>query len=405
MLRAGCRGGVVAARMSGWWLALAVASFAVWAWLITMRAGFWKADRRLPASPPDLGTWPAVAVVIPARDEAPTVGRVVGALLAQDYPGPIAVFLVDDGSTDGTADVARAAAVEEGAANRLFVVQGETLPPGWTGKLWAVHHGLEAARAAMPDAKFVLLTDADIEHDRSSLRRLVAKAEREGFDLVSLMALLRCESAWERLLIPAFVFFFQKLYPFPAVADPASGVAAAAGGCMLVSRRRLDAIGGVGDIRDRLIDDCALARRVKNSGGKVWLGLTRSVVSLRAYDGLGEIWRMVARTAYVQLDRSIFMLAGTLLGMVAIYLVPPGAIVLGAAVGDPRLLGVGATALSLMCIAYMPTLRLYGLGRWRATLLPVAAAFYTLMTVDSARRHWTGRGGGWKGRHYGAEKA
>lgn len=378
---------------------LAVASFAVWAGLIMLRGGFWRADQRLPSRPPESHAWPAVVAVVPARDEAATIGATVASLLAQDYPGSFSVIVVDDGSRDGTDDIARAAAAT--AADRLTVVGGSALPPGWTGKLWAVKQGLNAVETISPSASFVLLTDADIAHDPLNLRRLVAKAERDGRDLVSLMVLLRCESAWERLLIPAFVFFFQKLYPFPLANDPAASTAAAAGGCMLVRRSRLEAIGGIDAIRDRLIDDCALAAAVKRSGGAIWLGLTKSVRSLRAYDSLGEIWRMVARTAFVQLNRSALLLAGTLIGMAMIYIVPPASVAAGLATGDLRLAAVGAAAWALMTVAYLPTVRLYGLGAWRAWLLPAAAVLYTAMTVDSARRHWLGRGGGWKGRHYG----
>lgn len=382
-------------------LLMAVASFAVWAGLVMLRGGFWRADQRLPPRPPELHEWPAVVAVVPARDEAATIGATVASLLEQDYPGPFAVVVVDDGSRDGTADVARATAARAAAGDRLTVVGGAALPSGWTGKLWAVRQGLDAAERVLPSASFVLLTDADIEHDPENMRSLVAKAEREGRDLVSLMVLLRCQSAWERLLIPAFVFFFQKLYPFPLTNDPAASTAAAAGGCMLVRRSRLAAIGGIDAIRDRLIDDCALAAAVKRSGGVIWLGLTKSVRSLRAYESLGDIWRMVARTAFVQLNRSAFLLAGTLVGMAVIYIVPPASVAAGLAMGDPRLAAVGAAAWALMTVAYLPTVRLYGLGAWRAWLLPVAAVLYTAMTVDSARRHWLGRGGGWKGRHYG----
>lgn len=380
---------------------LAVASFVVWAGLIMLRGGFWRADQRLPSRSPELHEWPAVVAVVPARDEAATIGATVASLLEQDYPGPFVVVVVDDGSRDGTADVAHAAAARAGAADRLTVVDGAALLPGWTGKLWAMKQGLNAAETILPAASFVLLTDADIAHDPLNLRRLVAKAEREGRDLVSLMVLLRCESAWERLLIPAFVFFFQKLYPFPLTNDPAASTAAAAGGCMLIRRSRLAAIGGIDAIRDRLIDDCALAAAVKRSGGNIWLGLTRTVRSLRAYDSLGEIWRMVARTAFVQLNRSALLLMGTLIGMAVIYVVPPASVAAGLATGDLRLSAVGAAAWVLMTVAYLPTVRLYGLGAWRAWLLPAAAVLYTAMTIDSARRHWLGRGGGWKGRHYG----
>ncbi|MCB2099681.1 MAG: glycosyltransferase [Rhodobacterales bacterium] len=372
----------------------ALISLVVWIGMLLFHGRFWRADQVLDedAAP---AAFPPVAVVIPARDEAPTIGRVVAALAGQDYAGPVHIVVVDDNSTDGTADAARAGA-GEGA---LTVVPGRPLEAGWTGKLWAVHQGLAAAAEAMPDAAYVLLTDADILHDPGSLRRLVAKARADGLDLVSLMVRLRAESRWEKLLIPAFVFFFQKLYPFPRVNDPRSPVAAAAGGCMLARRAALDAAGGVAPIRDRVIDDCALARLLK-ARGPIWLGLTDRVVSLRAYESLGEIWSMVARTAYVQLRRSPLLLLGTVAAMAVLYLAPPVAALVGATVGD-RITGfAGLAGWAAMAWAYRPTLRLYDEPALNGFLLPLAGVLYTAMTVDSARRHWAGRGAGWKGRHY-----
>ena len=362
----------------------AALSLIVWLVLVFFRGGFWRADQRLDPDTPEPGAWPAVVAVIPARNEAASIGRAVGSLLGQDYPGEFSVIVVDDDSDDGTAAAA-------GVSDRLSVVSGKPLPSGWTGKLWAVHQGLEHTG----DAAFVLLTDADIEHPPQSLRRLVAKAEEGDLDLVSLMVRLRCETAWERLLIPAFVFFFQKLFPFPRVNDPDRPEAAAAGGCMLVRRAALERAGGIEAIRDRLIDDCALAAAIK-PGGPIWLGLSGDVRSLRSYQRLGQIWTMVARTAYEQLRRSPLALAGTVIGMAVIYLVPPLAVV----GGDVVARACGLAAWLLMAAAYRPTLRLYGLPPWHGLLLPVAAFFYSLMTIDSARRHWRGQGGAWKGRSY-----
>ncbi len=359
-------------------------SVVVWLALLFFRGGFWRADQRLDPTPPAPRHWPDVVAVIPARNEAPTIGRAVASLLDQDYPGAFSVIVVDDDSDDGTAAAA-------GASDRLTVVSGKPLAPGWTGKLWAVHQGLERAR----EAAFVLLTDADIEHPRQSLRRLVAKAEQGGLDLVSLMVKLRCETFWERLLIPAFVFFFQKLFPFSRVNDRRRPEAAAAGGCMLVRRAALERCGGIEAIRGRLIDDCALAAAIK-PGGPIWLGLTQELHSLRSYRRLGEVWAMVARTAYEQLRRSPLALAGTLMGMAMVYLVPP----LAAVSGDAVAAAFGIAAWLLMIAAYQPTLRLYGLPPWHGLLLPLAALFYTLMTMDSARRQWRGQGGAWKGRSY-----
>lgn len=371
---------------------LAGLSLVIWFGLLLFRGGFWKADQRLGIGIPDREIWPDVVAVIPARNEAPTIGATVASLLSQDYPGEVRVVVVDDNSDDGTAEQAA-------LGDRVTVVPGKPLEAGWSGKLWAVHQGLEAARRIDPEARYLLLTDADIEHDPANLRRLVDKAEWEGLDLTSLMVRLRCESAWERLLIPAFVFFFQKLYPFPWVNDPEHETAGAAGGCMLVRRTALDKIGGVESIRGALIDDCTLAVRIKENG-PIWLGLADETRSLRAYDGLGDIWRMVARTAFVQLDHSALKLAGTVLGMVLIYLAGPLAVGLGALWNDPTALGWGFGAWVLMGVAYTPTLTLYRRSVFEAALLPVAGLLYTLMTLDSARRHWQGRGGAWKGRSY-----
>jgi hopene-associated glycosyltransferase HpnB len=374
------------------WLALAA-----WVWLLLGRGGFWRADQRLGDSPPELPHWPEVVAVIPARNEAAFVGKAVASLLGQDYPGRFSVVLVDDGSDDGTAEVAKNAAE---AAQRLRVLTGAPLPAGWTGKLWAMHQGLAEGAKLAPDAAYVLLTDADIVHAPANLRRLVGKAEGENLHLVSLMVKLRCEGAWERLLIPAFVFFFQKLYPFPWVNDPRrSTAAAAAGGCMLVRKETLAAAGGVERIRDRLIDDCALARLIKTKG-PIWLGLATRTASLRPYAQLGDVWRMVARSAFEQLNRSLLALIGTVVGMAVLYIVPPLAAIYGMALGDAPLALAGAGGWGLMAAAYGPTVRLYGLAPGYALTLPLAGALYALMTMDSARRHWQGEGGGWKGRSY-----
>ena len=368
----------------------------LWAALLFFRGGFWRADQRLAASTQAPGRWPAVVAVVPARDEALAVGRCVASLLGQDYPGSFSLILVDDGSRDGTAERARAAAAGD---DRLSVVAGARLPPGWTGKLWAMKQGLDHGLRVSPEAAYVLFSDADIAHAPGILGRLVAKAETEGLVLASLMALLRCQSAWERLLVPAFVFFFQMLYPFPRVNDPGRPEAAAAGGCMLVRRSALADVGGLEAIRDRVIDDCALAALLKPAGA-VWLGLGRCVHSLRAYERLRDIWKTVTRTAFVQLGHSPALLALTVAGMVVIYLVPPAAVLAGVGWGDWGLVSIGSAAWLLMAAAYRPTLRLYGEPGRRAFGLPVAALFYTLMTVDSARRHWRGQGSAWKGRFY-----
>jgi hopene-associated glycosyltransferase HpnB len=377
---------------------LATVPVVVWLGLLFFRGGFWRADQWLAGDEALPEPWPSVVAVVPARDEAPTIGRAVASLLAQDYSGPFSVVVVDDASQDGTADAARAAA---GGDKRLTVVAGRPLSEGWVGKLWAMRQGLEAALGTAPDAAYVLFTDADIEHDPPMLRRLVAKAVGEHLDLVSLMALLRCRSLWERLLVPAFVFFFQKLYPFPRVNDPSRRPAAAAGGCMLARRQALDHAGGLEAIRDRLIDDCALAGLLKKHG-PIWIGLTRRVRSLRPYDRLEELWSTVARTAFAQIGHSWIVLVVTVLAMGVTYLVPPLAVLIGLVGGDPWAVAFGLVVWLMMIFAYRPTLGLYGRPVASAIVLPLAALMFTLMTIDSARRHLLGRGGAWKGRRYGA---
>ncbi|MCW5774322.1 MAG: glycosyltransferase [Rhodospirillaceae bacterium] len=375
--------------------ALAGLAAAAWVYLVLFHGRFWHADQRLPAPSALPAAAPDIAVVIPARNEAEGIGATVESLLTQDYSGRIDIVVVDDGSDDGTAEVARAAAARRGADDRLRIVAAPPLPPGWSGKLWAVHNGLAATPA---DRRYVLLTDADIVHGRDALARLVAKAET-GLDLVSLMVRLHCESFAERLLIPAFVFFFQKLYPFPAVNDSRRRLAGAAGGCMLVRRAALDRAGGVAAIKGALIDDCALAAALKRNG-PIWLGLADTSTSLRRYPRIGEVWRMVARTAYTQLRHSPLLVAGTVLGMSLLYLVPPLALLLGLALAAWPPAALGGGALALMLLAYLPTWRMYRGNDPLFVLLPFAALLYTCMTVDSARQHRRGRGGAWKGRTY-----
>ncbi len=292
-------------------IAISGLSVLIWLSLLFARGGFWRADQRLGRAG-ELVNWPDVVAVIPARNEAETIDQTVSSLLEQDYPGEFRVVVVDDNSTDGTAAAA-------GQSFRLDVISGQPLEAGWTGKLWAVKQGLEAAEEFAADAEYVLLTDADITHDSANLRELVFKASKEDFHLVSLMVKLRCQSFWERLLIPAFVFFFQKLYPFRWVNTSANRMAAAAGGCMLIRLDTLRRAGGVEMIRDRLIDDCALGTLIKAKGA-IWLGLAGQTFSSRSYDQLSEIWNMVARTAFVQLDHSVLNLSGTVMAMIVIYL-------------------------------------------------------------------------------------
>ena len=376
---------------------LAGLSLAIWMYLFFFRGGFWRADQRLTESAAAPDSWPPVAVIVPARNEADVVARSLRALLGQDYPGTFAVILVDDHSDDGTAAQAQSAAEDP---VRLTVIPARDLPPGWSGKLWALSEGIAQATTQMPDAGYLWFSDADIEHDPGNLRALVARAETRNLDLVSLMAFLSCKGFWERLLIPPFIYFFQMLYPFAWSNDPAKATAAAAGGCVLLRREALQSAGGIAAIRGALIDDCSLARLIKErpGSGGIWLGLTRAARSLRPYSGLGEIWAMVSRSAYTQLRYSPLLLLGTLIGMILTYLVPPALTLLVFWTGNlPSGLLAGGAWL-IMTLTFRPTLAFYGQPLWQAPLLPLSAALYAAMTFDSARQHWRGRGGHWKGR-------
>ncbi len=376
---------------------LATASAVAWAYLVVGHGDFWLASPRLPADPPEPDYWPSVGVVVPARDEAAVLPETLPTLLAQDYPGELAVWLVDDGSTDTTGSLARTLADQAGAS--LTVLTVPPPPPGWTGKLNAIQQGVESASAI--GVEFLLLTDADIAHHPSSVRRLVATALADSRELVSLMALLRVQTGWERLLVPAFVYFFAQLYPFPRVSRRGGRTAAAAGGCVLVRRTALARAGGLTRIRGELIDDVALGRLLKRSGARTWLGFTGDppeVRSVRPYRHLADLWTMVTRSAYTQLRRSRVLLVGTLAGLGLLYIVPPIAALAGLARRSPMPAAAGFGAWAAMAATQSPVLRLYGLSPLRGLVLPVVATFYAAMTVDSARRHVTGHGGAWKGR-------
>jgi hopene-associated glycosyltransferase HpnB len=376
-------------------------SLAAWLWLLLARGFFWRTDVRLPARE-DPGSWPSVCVVVPARDEAAVLPASLPSLLAQDYPGRAEVFLIDDGSTDGTGGLACELGRRRAGLPLTVASPGEP-PAGWTGKLWAVRHGIELARAREPE--YLLLTDADIAHAPDSLRRLVAAAGTGGFDLVSQMARLRVESLWERLVVPAFVYFFAQLYPFRWIGrDLTDGkgtrTAAAAGGCVLLRTEAAERARIPEAIRHAVIDDVALARAVKGAGGRIWLGLADGVDSVRPYPRLHDLWRMVSRSAYAQLRHNPLVLAGTVAGLALVYLVPPATVVLGAATGGAVTTGLGAAAWLVMAGTYVPMLRYYRQPLWLAPLLPFTAFLYLLMTVDSAVRHHRGRGAAWKGRTY-----
>ncbi|WP_328474788.1 glycosyltransferase [Streptomyces sp. NBC_00448] len=375
-------------------------SLVAWAWLLVGQGGFWRTDVRLPrgGGGEAVKAWPDVAVVVPARDEAEVIGRSLASLLAQEYPGRAEVFLVDDGSTDGTGELARELGERPGSLPLTVTSPGEP-PQGWTGKLWAVRHGMALARERT-GAEYFLLTDADIAHREGSLRALVEAAVGNDLDMVSQMARLRVETGWERLIVPAFVYFFAQLYPFRWINRPGGRTAAAAGGCVLLRASAAEAADVPDAIRQSVIDDVALARAVKRSGGRIWLGLAERVDSVRPYPDLAELWRMVARSAYAQLRHNPLVLLGTVLGLALIYLVPPVAAIGGALAGAWPLCVMGAAAWAVMAGTYLPMLRYYGQPWALAPLLPYTAALYLLMTVDSAVEHYRGRGAAWKGRTY-----
>ena len=366
---------------------------AIWLYLLVGRGLFWLGRERDDGTAAGQGPWPPVMAVIPARDEADCVGDTVASLLRQDYPGEFRVMLVDDQSRDGTARVAGDAAATLGAADRLTVISGRSLPAGWTGKLWAQSQGVEAAEAAAQQPEYILFTDADIVYVPDELRKLVARARSGGIVLTSLMAKLRCESFAERMFVPAFIFFFQTLYPFAWANNPRSSTAAAAGGCMLVRREALRAAGGMASIRNALIDDCALAKRLK-SHGPIWIGLTDGVRSVRAYSAVEDIRKMVSRTAYAQLQFSPLILLGTVLGLAVTYLFPVLLAVFAS--GLAQILGLAAWL--LMALAFQPILRFYRVSPLWGVALPAIAATYMAFTLDSAYQHARGRGGMWKGR-------
>jgi hopene-associated glycosyltransferase HpnB len=375
-------------------LVIAAVAFAIWVYLVLGRGRFWRArawedgDR-----PPEPTAWPRVVAVVPARNEADMLPDTLASLLCQDYPGQFSVILVDDHSEDATAAVARAVAALPQSQHPLTIVCGAPLPQGWTGKLWAVRQGVARAGDAPQPADYLLLTDADIGYDAGALRCLVADALARDLVLGSLMVELHCESWAEKTLVPAFVFFFQMLYPFAWVSDPRRRTAAAAGGCMLVRRDALQRAGGIDAIRDALIDDCALARAMKPVGS-ISLDLTRMVRSRRPYPAFADIRRMVSRSAYDQLHCSPLLLAGTVAGMALVYLAPPLLAVFAA--GSERLLGIAAWA--LMAAAFQPILRFYRRSPLWGLALPAVAAAYVAFTLDSAYQHVRGRGGLWKGR-------
>ena len=378
-------------------LGLTGLSLLIWIILVTSRDGFWKTDQRLPDVGDFFQTHPAppIVVVIPARNEAEMLPQSLRSLLKQTYPGKFSIVIVDDHSSDNTFQVARNLSQETDV--EVVIVRGETLPEGWTGKLWALEQGLRVAATLKPE--YVLLTDADIFHGSTSLTTLVHQAVAQHCDLVSLMVRLRTGSFWERALIPAFVFFFAKLYPFRAVNNPNRSIGAAAGGCSLIRWAALEKIGGLASIRGALIDDCTLGQALKRNGN-IWLGLTTDTLSLRPYDSLASIWAMVSRSAYAQLNYSPLLLVGTLFGMAVVYGMPIVGLGFGWMQRDVWVFAMALLSYGLMTLAYLPIVRFYQQSSWMSLGLPGVAVLYLLMTLDSARQSMPGKGGAWKGRVY-----
>ena len=398
---------------------LAWISLVIWVVLLVGRGGFWRMNLHLPDADVDADAeaessgeaaearaWPAVTAVVPARDEAEILPLTLPSVLVQDYPGPYSVIVVDDASTDGTGKVASALAEAAPGGAPLHVLRGSGPPPGWAGKVAAMDRGFGAVST---ETEYVLFTDSDIAHPADSVRRLVQRAQAGELDLVSLMARLSTDSTAERMIVPAFVFSFFQLYPPAWVNRPGMRMAAAAGGCMLVRRERLEQVGGLAGIADARIDDVALGTLLKRGpgsaskkddegGGRIWLGVTTGVRSLRPYPRLADLWDMIARSAYTQLRYNPWLLLGTIIGLVLTYGVPP---ILGVVGLATQRWGVAIPALAAWAVlsaSFVPVLRLYHLRWWRAPLLPGVMALYGAMTVDSARRHRQGRGGAWKGR-------
>lgn len=379
-------------------IGIALLAFAAWIYLFLFRGNYWRcreiSDDLTVTSPPAI--WPDIAIIVPARNESKTIKPVLESLTGQLYEGQFRVFLVDDESTDGTGAMAQQVDPD---GTTIEIIKGKPLQDGWTGKLWSLSQGISAANDRLPQAEFYLFTDADIRHDRNNLRVLVSEAMTDRLGLLSLMVQLRCRAAWESFLIPAFVYFFQKLYPFSWVNNPSRQTAGAAGGCMLVRRATLEAMGGLEIIKHAIIDDCALAAEIKRYA-PVRLYLSKRASSLRPYNSLKDIWKMVRRTAFVQLNYSILTLIGTILGLIVIYGVPPAATIIGASIGNDQIWVPGLAAWILMSISYAPTLLRYGMPLWTSFFLPVAACLYTLMTIDSGRMYLFGKAPDWKGRRY-----
>ena len=373
-------------------IAIAAIPLLIWTYLLLGRGGFWRVARHISHTGVRKETNKTVVAIIPARNEAGTIASAITSLLDQDFPSLLGVIAVDDGSEDDTAGIARAAAEARGKTDELTIISGQLLPTGWTGKLWALSQGVRHARTLAPD--YLLFTDADIVHGSGSVAQLVSIAESGGYDLTSYMVKLACATTAEKALIPAFVFFFLKLYPPAWIQLRSHATAAAAGGSILIRAAALEDVGGLAAISGEVIDDCALARAVKGRGGRIWLGLTDDSRSTRPYGSFAEIGRMISRSAFNQLQHSNLLLAATLLGLFFTYLLPPVLLFTGRVVP----VALGAFAWLLMSLAYLPMVRFYRQSPAWSLLLPLIALFYAGATIHSALQYWMGRGGEWKGR-------
>lgn len=373
-------------------LTIAAICTALWAYLLAGRGRFWLGPVRDVARPQPLSTWPAVTAIIPARNEAGVIAESLASICRQDYPGRLLVIVVDDDSSDDTSRI-----VTETARifpdRRVELLRSSGPPAGWTGKLWSVQTGVAFAEANAPDAAYLLLTDADIVHAPDTLTWLVSQAALRGYGMTSLMAKLRCESLAERSHVPAFIYFFQMLFPFTWVRQPLSKTAAAAGGCMLIDSEALRRAGGIASVRNALIDDCSLAARLK-AVGPIWLGLSERVESIRAYGSFADVRQMIARSAYAQLRYSPLLLVAAVAGMALTFFAGPLLAIFGS--GAAQILGIAVWL--AMALSFQPALLFYRLSPLWGVALPLIAALYSFYTVLSAFAHYRRRGGVWKGR-------
>ena len=400
--------------MENLFLVISILSALIWLGLLLFRGEFWLCTQSLNHKKKNnlsksLKSYPSICAIIPARNEEDVISTSLNSLLAQEYLGKFSLILVNDQSTDNTQKIAQEILEKNGSSHSLNIISGIPLEKGWSGKLWAVNQGINYAEKMNINPDYFLLTDADIEHDHHNLYQLIYKAETENLALVSLMVKLRCKSFWEKLLIPAFIYFFQKLYPFKWVNNYYKKMAAAAGGCILIRREILQAIGGISCVKDALIDDCSLAQAVKeytqnnkkNKYQGIWLGLDEKTISLRSYNSLKTIWDMVARTAYTQLNYSFILLIGTIVAMILVYLISLLGIIIGIILRNNNIIIINLVTYLLITISYFPIIKIYKCSYIYIFTLPFIAFLYTLMTIDSAVKYLQGKYGSWKGRVYG----